>query len=529
MPGLPNFRKRAMGDVVPAMLEPGEFVINRNAVNALGVDNLEVLNESGDAHSAIDRLIASASLVSSLEKARPPHYQQGGEVHGYQNGGTIRGARVEEMNYDDPQFLRVLMSAPASEVGGEGGRRYYSAERQYGRSPSLARKSIQARALNKMVTTPQDSIPLAMVESYFNQPEEEVSEGNFLQRLLGGGKQDGGYINKYQNGGEIEYRALEDSPFMIGGFIGDEQVETAVPPKLSAAKDVLYRMKDRGTADGSGEFWWGDTIPHDVMFDYAEGNLGELQKELYKNLPREQLSGYSKQITDSVLAGKADGGYINKYQDGGQVLPRKQQEIRGSKPYHDQPPYEPPHAITVDADIDTFLQQLYMRDALQNINPFTGREKDFERDALELLENMKKSKIPRSENRIPLQAGGSVSEKMAEMQAQGLIGEGEELRYDEPQLQGDSLMGMSNDRRVMPMLPPDEYEMHEENGRRYRLKKEVPKLSPAYMASFGFETPLSKRQRAVLNRMAINPESIPPQLRGLNGRILVNRMANELR
>ena len=80
MPNLPNFRRQAMGDVVPAMLEPGEFVINRNAVNALGVDNLEVLNDAGGAHSAIDELIASATLADAIGKSRPPHYQEGGEV-----------------------------------------------------------------------------------------------------------------------------------------------------------------------------------------------------------------------------------------------------------------------------------------------------------------------------------------------------------------------------------------------------------------------------------------------------------------
>ena len=92
MPNLPNFRRQAMGDVVPAMLEPGEFVINRKAVNALGVDNLEVLNAAGGAHSAIDRLIASATVASALQKARPPHYQFGGQVRGYQQGDLVTGS-----------------------------------------------------------------------------------------------------------------------------------------------------------------------------------------------------------------------------------------------------------------------------------------------------------------------------------------------------------------------------------------------------------------------------------------------------
>jgi len=93
MPNLPNFRRQAMGDVVPAMLEPGEFVINRKAVNALGVDNLEVLNDAGGAHSAIDELIASATVANSLQNAKPPHFQQGGQVRGYQQGGKIENEK----------------------------------------------------------------------------------------------------------------------------------------------------------------------------------------------------------------------------------------------------------------------------------------------------------------------------------------------------------------------------------------------------------------------------------------------------
>jgi len=55
----------------------------------------------------------------------------------------------------------------------------------------------------------------------------------------------------------------------------------------------------------------------------------------------------------------------------------------------------------------------------------------------------------------------------------------------------------------------------------------VPKLSPAYMASFGMETPLSKRQRSLLQRRAINPESMSPQLHGLLGKVLLQRLENE--
>ena len=34
-------------DTVPAMLTPGEFVIKKDSVDAIGLDNLEYMNETG--------------------------------------------------------------------------------------------------------------------------------------------------------------------------------------------------------------------------------------------------------------------------------------------------------------------------------------------------------------------------------------------------------------------------------------------------------------------------------------------------
>tara|TARA_R100000808_G_scaffold24175_1_gene55026 strand:- start:463 stop:678 length:216 start_codon:yes stop_codon:yes gene_type:complete len=34
-------------DTVPAMLTPGEYVLNAEAVESIGVDNLEYMNETG--------------------------------------------------------------------------------------------------------------------------------------------------------------------------------------------------------------------------------------------------------------------------------------------------------------------------------------------------------------------------------------------------------------------------------------------------------------------------------------------------
>ena len=58
-------------------------------------------------------------------------------------------------------------------------------------------------------------------------------------------------------------------------------------------------------------------------------------------------------------------------------------------------------------------------------------------------------------------------------------------------------------------------------------KMEIPKLSTAYLASFGMETPLSKRQQALLFRKGIAPQTLNPQVKGLINRALVQRLTNE--
>ena len=66
---LKPFPQEPNTDTVPAMLTPGEFVIRKDAVDEIGVDKLNLMNN-------IDRL----SRLSSLMEYRPSGYQEGGEV-----------------------------------------------------------------------------------------------------------------------------------------------------------------------------------------------------------------------------------------------------------------------------------------------------------------------------------------------------------------------------------------------------------------------------------------------------------------
>ena len=57
--------------------------------------------------------------------------------------------------------------------------------------------------------------------------------------------------------------------------------------------------------------------------------------------------------------------------------------------------------------------------------------------------------------------------------------------------------------------------------------EQVPKLSTAYLASFGMETPLSRNQSRLLFRKGISPDTLNPKVKGLINRALIQRLANE--
>jgi hypothetical protein len=72
MKGMPHYRQYPMGDVVNANLEPGEYVVRRNAVNSIGKDNMELLNQADGAHGALNKLMVSASLVNLQPQDNSP-------------------------------------------------------------------------------------------------------------------------------------------------------------------------------------------------------------------------------------------------------------------------------------------------------------------------------------------------------------------------------------------------------------------------------------------------------------------------
>jgi hypothetical protein len=184
-----------------------------------------------------------------------------------------------------------------------------------------------------------------------------------------------------------------------------------------------------------------------------------------------------------------------------------------------------------------------MRDVNESINPFTGKSLDFEGDSLRILQEMDKSMGDTTITRMPLspygqnlQRGGVAGpevygppeptgrQNIEAMQASGMLGQGQPLERR-------TLMGDANqDSRIapMPMIEPDEYRLQLiPNAPQDTTTMKIPKLSSAYLSSFGVETPLSKRQNSLLQERQIPPQMLNSQVSGLIDRALVQRLTKE--
>ena len=237
------------------------------------------------------------------------------------------------------------------------------------------------------------------------------------------------------------------------------------------------------------------------------------------------------------------------YQEGGQVQPRKQQEMRNPNVY-----FGPPDSLAysvkdlekqAEENFESFMDSLEYR---RSLNPFTGKPMDTDADVKRLLERMKKSKIPPSRQRMPMQEGGQVkasdmglrnfgevtsmpsgSVSRPEFEAfMNYAATEEEAAEMEREQMANFMSLLKNEKRVRP-VKPDTYNttISEEDGMMIMSQRKVPKLSEAYMSAFGFATPLSQRQGALLQRKMIAPETLNPSVKGLINRVLVQRLGNE--
>jgi hypothetical protein len=247
------------------------------------------------------------------------------------------------------------------------------------------------------------------------------------------------------------------------------------------------------------------------------------------------------------------GGPIDYYQTGGQALPRKQQEVRNAyidpqdssivitSPYQEMLFKEAQGTMSFlpgtpnEAMVNTILDvinrpQVYNMPSEEELRksqfvgplqvpdtsaqyPRSGAAPAGTQEAA--LDSMLKQIMMRGVNQATDDSTASTVLDSMKMQQGGMVGG--------PQLMQD----MSQDRRIKP-LQPDRYIMKDDTpGGEGQKEMEVPKLKAAYLGALGIETPLSKRQGALLSERGIPPQSMAPHLNNLVGRVLIQRLGNE--
>ena len=560
MKGMPHFRQYPMGDVETINAEPGEYVVRRNAVNALGLDNMELLNHADGAHGNLNKLIVSADLENKLVQDNAPVKS---DVNGYpianspvrqrvdatrqmQNGGPIsakgiKGKAEMMMSEEGKPYYKhsEIMSVPASQVGSEGGPRYYLGE-DTSRDMMIALEGAQNVARGKMRYSPADSIPQAMVEGYFDEPEAPKKKGR-LRSLLG--LQGGGPVEEEQAmipAGEnifgqpteaMTQRQMSDMllDMMTSGGVGGTikgvgkalrgaQMEM-FPKKASRAlsksrkKSKKPAKEYRETAEERENRLWPDI---DLSYRSGDNRLAErfLEDHGYRPYMGQGSREFTYEYTDKGLKtftpyggvksgieqktftdptfkvlrdwmGYQEGGVVRGYQQGGEVrdVPSGNWGPKGA--------YNEALRKAREEDMGSNdLKSLSLLEQLRLINAGTGVEP-------ERLEQLNPER--------PIKRRESIFDSP------------DSSEYNMPTLEVDP----SDYRTPIMRAPSDNYGGEE-------IQKDMKSIMP-YLKSFGrIPTPIQEKERWLYQRLGVSPDSLPPQLKGLAGRALLQRYGSEV-
>ena len=612
-----------VADEQPVELEGGEWIIPKEAVPDYLPVLQQITNEGramqqmDNGNSAMDALIASASMHNGLAQPKSPMYQEGGQVSSNIIPGLlsdslqIRQPRGYVSEFEDRPFIYEDYLSQARRQGekikDDDDTRidYYISkvqgtpeeEEMAGHIKSWMEKGSEDR------TRPMSKETVELLKNRANtliERKELLEDDRFHERLYQDELTNPMNPNyrmqkvrepKYQEGGPVEdyYKyigllkklgkkhdvSMPEDMFTPGGGYTKEALAAMhnLTPETTTIDTLSYLDPSNVQFSISGETPSGakkEGITHkqDAMLPIQE----YVMDRAFKDDPFKKLDWESKLLNYTRGAFpkgfpkvQKQGGPVDYYQTGGQVQPRKQQEMRNPAMYYG-PPIElmgPDSSAYNEAqsEYEAFMDSLETK---RNTNPFTGKPMDTDADIKRLLERMKQSKIPRSGQRmimrqggpIPYQNGGEIPDArmmrpspeaqerlLNDLRAQGAImgdNPGDRGGYFPlaSQVEPDALMGtIRSDRRIKP-LEPDTYIQRIPNAGRFDKSgmqfpvyqeevSQVPKLSTAYLASFGMETPLSREQQALLQRKMIAPETLNPKVKGLINRALVQRLANE--
>jgi len=547
MKGMPHFRQYPMGDVVNANLEPGEYVLRRNAVNALGVDNMELLNHADGAHGALNKLMVSASLVNHQSQDNEPvkteangfpiadypvrqrvdatrQMQDGGPVEDdmarqwqdYRSGVGAASMMEREAEAADPtlvpagknifgQSTEAMTQSQMSEMlldmmTGVGGT-VKKAGKGIGNIPipdniysawNWWMKTPKPKGIKKISGTHRGpKIKNMTAEQYENL---QMSYGNKIQKDFGKKTR----IAPKRSG--LGQRVSGEVPKLKGKYKEEaEQLIEDVGPSRYGEKPIREDLVDRLRSEGS---------EYDVLSDvlgYQDG--GEVSKTIRGARPVEYNYDDPEMLRGlfSVPASEVGGGeglrYYSAEKAQGRMpsLDRRVVQARAAQKMAFSPADSIPSAM-VEGYFDEpskasgFLKRL-------GINKQEGGQ----------VYGYKEGGQVKGDKALG-DWGGEQGDYMKALAAS------QDSTISEQELKSMALMDhfrkMGTGERVESS---DVY-----NG------EPAYKSEEAYKRAFGMQTPLNAKERFTQVRLGLNPEMFTAQRRGLLGKVLLQRLGNEV-
>lgn len=605
----------------PVELEGGEWIIPKEAVPDYLPVLKQITNEGRamqqmqNGNSAMDALIASATMETGLAQPKSPMFQEGGAVS--DNTRVAMNEFIPDISYNLPTFdgktkerqysmsnmpmsdeemmdIAMGMATPGSAIGSLA-KKASKIATQRDLLGKFYKDPISGLSKKGMLKLVEEAVPDNTIGvygeplSYFkNLKTDELADvlrsayglarnPNIVKEKAGVGtaayltnmgregvdfalrdikdlkiKEQGGMIDEYEGGGQLHSRRMYNQKdkkkygYQMGGMMPEYQEQGGMIKQYQQGGQT-----DRG-AYPSKDLEMLQEYP--TSYKFFMDRRGEKayypeQDTLAARMFRGEINpnqAFSKAL---MLPFEDESRYGGGKQ---QMQPRKQQEIRNPQMYG--PPDSLMGPDTTMGNLDDLLNYYMESDRRNQLNALTGDTIDPQLDSLRLLQRMKKSKMPRT-GRKSMQEGGTV------MYQQGgqVLGRGQPLsseyqrtaneftQYDPNpagyaplanQAMPDALLSsIGSDKRIKP-LRPDTYikkmplsKPFDSSNMNYAIYQQeveqVPKLSTAYLASFGMETPLSRNQSRLLFRKGISPDTLNPKVKGLINRALIQRLANE--
>tara|TARA_R100000329_G_scaffold18303_2_gene18312 strand:+ start:6375 stop:7979 length:1605 start_codon:yes stop_codon:yes gene_type:complete len=321
-----------MADTVPAMLEPGEFVIRKDAVDEIGVPALKILNQADrienfkgggfvmgqNAHSSIDELIALNSLqkfkYGGKVKKDKDSYMEGGKVmKGYMGGGMVKDKMMGYQKGGEVTNLDSLSDALSKKRGIEFFMKNFDSE---------PKKQMYQDAVLSGEVEPMDALLMMLNMQVKNRLEKTGDTSNVLYDKLNTNQEP----MQYQEGGKV----LKNLKQIPEGNPGLKKLPQEVRNKMGYMQEggeVLDFDREYGADTPLGAVDKEATMAKRAAMLPQQLQLLMMQREKYdspksfKEYREKSSLPTNKEVMEvlSYLAAQRDKKMVKGYQTGGYV------------------------------------------------------------------------------------------------------------------------------------------------------------------------------------------------------------------